>query len=456
MSDSQSLPATLFHHEDIQATITPFPQPSSTRKLRIALLGYRSNPHSGGQGIYLRYLSKALVDLGHQVDVISGQPYPVLDSRVKLIKLPGMNLFETGLASLRPHHLTSLTNILEWLSKLSGGFGEPYAFGRRIKKYMRSHAVDYDVIHDNQTLSWGTLALQQSGLPLVTTIHHPITRDLRLALDAAPSLASRWLIKRWHAFLNMQKKVAQRLNYVVTVSDCSRRDIITDFELQSGHISRIYNGIDTDVFCPQPNIARRDNLIIATASADAPLKGLRYLLEAFHQISQNYPDLNLLVIGKLKPGGETARLIKRLALTDRVQFVSGVSTRQLVSYYARATMAVVPSLYEGFGLPAGEAMACGVPVIASDGGALPEVVGDAGLQCPAADSKALARAISQLLDHPEQRMLLSEAGRQRIVEQFSWQVVAQQMTHYYLDVLANYETDVSDITLPVQACEAEC
>ena len=456
MLDSQSLSATPLLDDDIPVFDPPFLQPVAERPLRIALLGYRSNPFSGGQGIYLRYLSNALVEMGHQVDVISGQPYPVLDSRVNLIKLPGMNLYETGLYSLRPRHLTSLTNILEWLSKLTGGFGEPYAFGRRIKKYMHTHARDYDIIHDNQTLSWGTLALQQQGLPLVTTIHHPITRDLRLALSAAPSFISRGLIKRWHAFLTMQKKVAQRLNYVVTVSDCSRNDIINDFDLQSGHITRIHNGIDTDVFCPQPSVARRDNLIMATASADAPLKGVRYLLEAFHQIREDYPDLTLLIIGKPKPGGTTEQLIKRLGLADRIQFVSGVSTRQLVSYYARATMAVVPSLYEGFGLPAGEAMACGVPVISSDGGALPEVVGDAGIQCPAADSQALARAISQLLDNPEQRTFLSEAGRRRIVEQFSWRVVARQMTHYYLDVLANYETDVSDITLPAQACEAEC
>jgi glycosyltransferase involved in cell wall biosynthesis len=127
--------------------------PSPVKPLRIALLGYRSQPYGGGQGVYLKYLSKALVEAGHHVDVISGPPYPHLDSRVRLIELPSLDLFENGLVSLRPRHLSSLTNIIEWTSKLTGGFAEPYTFGRRAVKYLKQHGHNYDLIHDNQSLS---------------------------------------------------------------------------------------------------------------------------------------------------------------------------------------------------------------------------------------------------------------------------------------------------------------
>jgi len=198
------------------AGVVPAPAPA----LRIALLGYRSQPFAGGQGVYLNYLSKALVEAGHHVDVISGPPYPHLDPRVRLIQLPSLDLFENGLLSLRPRHLKSLTDIIEWLAKLTGGFAEPYTFGRRAVRYLRDHGGDYDLIHDNQSLSYGMLEIQDMGLPLVTTVHHPITSDLRIALKAARGWYERLLIRRWHSFLNMQKKVVKQLHNVVTVSDC--------------------------------------------------------------------------------------------------------------------------------------------------------------------------------------------------------------------------------------------
>lgn len=203
----------------------------TARPLKICILGYRSMPYGGGQGIYIKYLSKALVEAGHTVDVISGQPYPHVDPRVNLIKMPGMNLFETGLGSLRPHHLTSLTNIIEWTGKLTGAFAEPYCFSRRAYKYLKQHGRHYDIIHDNQCLGWGMLKLQQQGFPLVTTIHHPITSDLQIALNAASSWHERVLIKRWHSFLTMQKQVATQLHHVVTVSERSRQDIAQAFAI---------------------------------------------------------------------------------------------------------------------------------------------------------------------------------------------------------------------------------
>lgn len=411
--------------------VVPAPAPA----LRIALLGYRSQPFAGGQGVYLNYLSKALVEAGHHVDVISGPPYPHLDPRVRLIQLPSLDLFENGLLSLRPRHLKSLTDIIEWLAKLTGGFAEPYTFGRRAVRYLRDHGGDYDLIHDNQSLSYGMLEIQDMGLPLVTTVHHPITSDLRIALKAARGWYERLLIRRWHSFLNMQKKVVKQLHNVVTVSDCSRQDIARDFGLQPAGIGLVHNGIDTEIFRPLPGVQRKTMRLMATCSADAPLKGLRYLLRAYARLLPRYPELELLVVSKPRPGGKTEKLVERLGIADKVQFVNGISTQRMVEYYAEATIAVVPSVYEGFGLPAGEAMACGVPVVSSDGGALPEVVGDAGVIVPARNVDALAEAIDCLLREPGRRGELGAMGRQRILDQFCWNVCAAQMVDYYREVL---------------------
>lgn len=408
------------------------------RPLRICLLGYRSHPHVGGQGIYLNYLSKALVEAGHRVDVLSGPPYPHLDPRVGLIKLPSLNLFEHGnhATALRLRHLRSFTDTFEWFSMLTGGFAEPYTFGRRMVKYLKRHRHDYDLVHDNQSLCYGLLQLPRLGLPTVATLHHPITRDRELALQAAPDWRYRLLVKRWHSFLGMQRKVVRRLEHIVTVSSRSRDDIAAAFGRPAARIDLIHNGIDTGVFAPRPHIERRPFRIMTTASADQPLKGLRYLLEAIADLRPRYPQISLLVIGKLKTDGGTRKLLDKLQLQQAVEFVSGISTEQMVDYYAEASIAVSPSLYEGFGLPAGEAMACGVPVISSDGGALPEVVGDAGVLVRAGDSDALAAALSQLLDDAERRRQLGEAGRRRVLEKFCWRVAADKFTRYYHQVIA--------------------
>ena len=413
------------------------PLSDARRPLKIALLGYRSQPHGGGQGIYMRYLSKALVEAGHSVDVISGPPYPDLDPRVRLIQLPSLDLFVNGLRSLRPHHLASMSNIIEWLSQLTGGFAEPYTFGRRAVKYLRQHRHEYDLVHDNQSLSWGMLEIQNMGIPLVTTVHHPITSDLRIALNAARGWRERVMIKRWHSFLSMQKKVIKQLSNIVTVSDCSRQDIARDFGLQPVGISLVHNGICIEDFRPMPQVQRNPLRLMATCSADQPLKGLRYLLHAYARLLKKYPDLELLLVSRPNPGGKTENLVKRLGIADKVKFVSGISTEQMVRYYAEAAIAVVPSVYEGFGLPAGEAMACGVPVVSTDGGALPEVVGGAGVIVPVKNVDALTEAIDSLLQDEPRRADLGLLARKRIEENFCWQVCARQMTAYYWEVLGD-------------------
>lgn len=417
-----------------KATQTPPPT-----ALRIALLGYRSNPFSGGQGVYIRNVARGLAALGHYVDVISGPPYPLLDAHphIRLIKLAGLDLFAEAhpLRTFKASHLTSFTNLFEWLSMNSGGFPEPYTFGRRVYRYLRQHQQHYDIVHDNQTLSPGILQLQALGLPLVTTIHHPITFDRDIALANTSGIGMQLLIRRWHNFLNMQTRVAKRLHHIITVSENSRTDISDAFGVERSRIDVVYNGIDTQEFCPQPQIKRETQLLITTASADQPLKGTQHLIPAFAEMRKQQPELKLIFIGKPKSGGSTAALIQQHQLADHIEFVHGVSASVIVELYARATIAIIPSEYEGFGLPAAEAMACGVPVVSSNGGALPEVVGDAGIVVDKASPRALTAATLQLLANPERRRALAAAGRQRIEQLFSADIAAASLQHYYQKLL---------------------
>lgn len=403
------------------------------RNLRIALLGYRSNPYSGGQGVYLKYVSRALHAMGHEVHVISGEPYPDLAPGVRLIKLPGLNLYATPnpLRALRSRHLRSATDFFEWASIASGGFPEPYTFGRRVAKYMVEHHGEYDIIHDNQSLSYGVLRLQQRGHAVVTTIHHPITYDRDIAVAHASNWGMRLLIKRWHHFLAMQTKVAGQLKHITTVSNTSKQDICRAFNVDPARVEVVHNGVDAEVFCPRPGVQRDRHHLITTASADQPLKGTQHLIPAFAKLREEFSDLHLTFIGQPKPGGDTEKLIKQYALNDAIEFKHGISAQEIVELYARATIAVVPSEYEGFGLPAAEAMACAVPVVSTDGGALPEVVGDAAVIVARGDSQALATGIADLLRDADKRLALGCAGRTRMQAQFNWENVAAELTDYY-------------------------
>jgi glycosyltransferase involved in cell wall biosynthesis len=414
------------------------PGSSGNDKLRIAILGYRSNPYSGGQGIYIHYLSKALIAAGHEVDVISGPPYPELVDGVRLIKLPSLDLHAhpNHVRALRPGHLKSFADTFEYFSMLTGGFPEPYTFGRRLVRHFNGMHTQYDIVHDNQSLCYGTLELQRRGIPMVTTIHHPITSDLALALDGARDWKHRLLVRRWHTFIGMQKKVARNLNHVITVSEQSRRDIAGAFGLDEAKVSVVHNGIDVDTFRPMQDVERNKWQIMATASSDQPLKGLKYLILAVNALRDKYPELRVKVLGRIKEDGDIDRLIDSLGIRDRLTFISGVDTSEIVRMYAESSVVVVPSIYEGFGFPAGEAMACGVPVISTDGGALPEVVGDACYMVPVRDADAIAKGIVYLVEHPEERERLAAAGQERIHRLFSWQVAADRMIDHYRAVLA--------------------
>ena len=369
--------------------------------------------------------------LGHQVTVISGPPYPQLVEGVRLVKLPSLDLYARESMAVSLSELRDPLGRREWISKLTGGFAEPWTFGERARDWILEHANDFDVVHDNQTLADGILDLQRSGVPVVTTIHHPITRDRRVALSGEPRWWWRLLIRRWHRFLSMQARVASQLDHIVTVSQLSATDIATDFGVMPNTISVVPNGVDTALFKPLPGVSRRPRQVIATASADAPLKGLAVLLRAFKNLVDADPSTELVLIARPKPGGDTEALIEQLGLRDRIRFVGDASHEQINRLYAESAVAVVPSLYEGFGLPAVEAMAAGIPLVSTDGGALKEVVGEGGLQVRAGDSAALADAMQRVLSDSELAQALAQRGLARARQQFCWSVCAGQMVDLY-------------------------
>ncbi len=414
------------------------PAADRDRPLRICLLSYRSNPHCGGQGVYVRNLSYGLSRLGHQVEVVSGPPDPQLLDGVKLTHLPCLDLYNPDNMFRTPsaRELSRPINLMEWLGVSTMGFPEPFTFGLRAYGFLRSRLRQYDIIHDNQCLSYGIWALGRLA-PTVATIHHPITRDLEIALQSTRSPLVRLKHRRWYSFLGMQKRVSRSFRRIITVSECARNDISTDFRIPRHRFAVVPNGINTELFYPIPEIEREKHRIIVTNSADTPLKGLYHLLRAVAKISAARP-VGLTVIGKPKENGGVERLVAELGIGRLVRFTGRVSNEEFVREYARSTVAVVPSIYEGFGLPAGEAMACGIPVISTSGGALPEVVGQAGMIVPPKDPDALAAAIVRIFDNPELARQLGQRGYQRVHSHFTWEKAAEQTVSVYQEVIRDY------------------
>jgi len=412
---------------------------SPDRPLRVCLLSYRSNPHCGGQGVYLRNLSRALTDFGHQVTVVSGPPDPGLSPDIPLVRLPCLDLYNPEDPFRMPTlaELCRPVNLLEWIGVSTMGFPEPYTFGLRAYRYLRDRLRQFDIVHDNQSLSYGVWALSRR-IPTVATIHHPITVDRSIAIRSVRASWKKLKQWRWYSFIGMQKAVARRLTRIVTVSRCARDDIGRDFRIPDRRFDIVPNGIDTELFYPLEGVERQPGRIIVTNSADTPLKGLYYLLKAVARLARQRPHIHLVVIGTPKENGGIVKLIRSLDIGRRVTFTGRISYEQFVSEYARAAMAVVPSVYEGFGLPAGEAMACAVPVISTTGGALPEVVGDSGILVPPADDAALADAIIRLMDHPDLAVRLGRAGYQRVQQQFTWRCAARRISDTYWKVIRDH------------------
>ncbi|MFC8067712.1 glycosyltransferase family 4 protein [Streptomyces sp. NPDC057293] len=424
----------------------PRPEPAADglRPLRIALLTYKGNPFCGGQGVYVRHLSRELARLGHRVEVVGAQPYPVLDEdpaagdRLSLTELPSLDLYRQP----DPFRTPGRGEYRDWIDAVevgtmwTGGFPEPLTFSLRARRHLRARRGDFDVVHDNQTLGYGLLG--DVGAPLVTTIHHPITVDRQLELDAADGWKRRYSVRRWYAFTRMQKRVARRLPSVLTVSGTSRQEIVDHLGVRDDRIHVVHIGADTDLFSPDPSVPRVPGRIVTTSSADVPLKGLVFLVEALAKTRTEHPRAHLVVVGKRPAEGPVAQAIERYGLEGAVEFVKGISDAELVDLVRSAEVACVPSLYEGFSLPAAEAMATGTALLATTGGAVPEVAGPDGETClavPPGDADALAAGLNRLLGDRELRARLGAAGRERVLRHFTWARAAEGTVARYREAV---------------------
>lgn len=420
-------------------------RPAEPGKLRIAFLIYRGNPRCGGQGVYTRHLSRELVNLGHSVEVFSGPPWPELDEGVGFTAVRGLDLYRDPDPFRIParKEFTSLADVAEFAVMMTGGFGEPLAYSMRIEKILKDRRGDFDIIHDNQCMGPGILKLHREGWPLLETLHHPITVDRSIALDHAETAWKRYTTRRWFGFLRMQVRVVQQLPAVLTVSHNSKIDINAQMKVPLNRLTVVPVGVDASVFRPYDDVVKKKGRLMVTSSSDVPMKGLVPLLEAIAKLRAER-DIDLIVIGQPKVKGRVAAAIERLGLGDIVTTITGVSDDELARLYGEAEVAIVPSLYEGFSLPAIEAMSCAVPVVATTGGALPEVVGvsgETGLLVEPNNPEALVEAIRSLLDDPALRQRLGDNGRQRVMERFTWQVTAR-------GTAACYEAILHDQPLP--------
>lgn len=398
------------------------------QKLNIAILSYRSAEFGGGQGVYVKDISKALQSAGHNVEVISGPPYPNLDNGIKLIKLPGLNLFETfsfkdRLKKIYKKRSKSLSDYYEFISVLLGGFPEPKTFGYRANKFLSKN--NYDVIIDNQSISYGMLNIQKNN-PFIEIIHHPITFDFKFELAASKKIKYKISRYRWYSFLRMQKKVAPKIKNIITPSHSSKEGIIEEFDCSKDAVTVINNGLDTDEFSPIESVTPDPFRLITTASADVPLKGLDYSLRALKLLKKEFPKIHLIVIGKIKEGGHTERLIRKLNISDSVFFKSNLSKNDIKELYASSSIAIVSSLYEGFGYPVIEAMSCEIPLIATNVSSIPELTSSFATLINSKDENAIEKNVKNILLNYKSYKERAIRGRNHIKQTFNWDKITSE------------------------------
>ena len=411
------------------------------QKLNIAILSYRSAKFGGGQGIYVADISNALRQIGHRVDVISGPPYPDLDKKVNLIKLPGLNLFKTFSFNYRlkqffKKNSKSFIDYYEFLSVLMGGFPEPKTFGYRANEYLKKNC-DYDIIIDNQSLSYGIIEIQ-NRLPFIEIIHHPITIDYKYDLQSSKKIKYRISRHRWYSFLKMQKKVAPKIRTIITPSKNSKKEIIKEFRCKENSIHVINNGLDTNQFRPIITNKKDKFRLITTASADVPLKGLDFTLKALHILKKEYPKIFLVVIGPLKKNGHTSRLIKKLNLKDNIIFKSNLAKKEIRKLYSESSIAIVSSLYEGFGYPVIEAMSCGIPLIASNVSSIPELTFKYATLVEPGNAEVISRSVKDIISNYAKYNEIASIGREYIIDNFNWIKISNEYENIIYKTIENF------------------
>jgi glycosyltransferase involved in cell wall biosynthesis len=409
--------------------------------LKICLLTYRGNPFCGGQGVYVHYLARELSRLGHKVHVISGPPYPLPMDGVELHEIKSHIFFGYSSSQIlrerSPKELISPLNFYEYASSRIGVFPEIRAFSFRAYHYIRGlmRRERLDIIHDNQCLGYGLLLMKSFGIPLVATIHHPLTIDRRTWFETMASLRQKIRMLLYYPLV-MQGIVARRMDRIVTVSQDASRQIQRDFGVSREKIRVVYNGLDSEAFRPMPDERKVPGRIIFVGNVADRKKGVLYLLEAMARIRG---DAHLVLVDGGTPARVSAHdLVENMGLAEKVMVTGKIDREELVRLYCSSQVAVVPSLYEGFGFPAAEAMACELPVVGTTAGALPEVIGEdgsCGLLVPPRDSEALARALEELISDPERCISMGKAARRRVLQLFSWKRAAEQLVEVYEELL---------------------
>ena len=386
--------------------------------------------------------------MGHEVEVIASAPLPEVSEGIILHQLKSSSIYHPGSSFSR--NLTKVRNPLdlyELCASRLGIFAEPWAFSFRAYTKLKELCKQrrFDIIHDNQGLGYGLLLMKRLNIPVIATIHHPLSIDKQADMEQAIGFRDRWRIRRFYSFIRMQAFVARRLDRIITVSQSSAKDTGIFFKVHADKLRVVYNGIDTKIYNRDEEASHNRNGLIMVGNTDDRKKGALYLLQALQLLREHGIKLTIVDdaerhssyiedVGPLPSYG--FKLVKKLNLDDIVQFTGRLTQEELVKHYSAAKIAVVPSLYEGFGLPAAEAMACGAPVIATTGGALPEVVGNAGILVPPRKADALAVAIKQLLNDEETQRRISEAGRKRVEEKFNWEQAAIRTLEVYQEALA--------------------
>ena len=405
--------------------------------MRICLLTYRGNMYCGGQGIYIFYLSRELRKLGHEVHVISGPPYPEVAEGVVLHRLKSHSSIVSQYGD--GNHFGPMRNpvdIGEYAATRLGVYTEPLAFSLRAYGEIKrlEPQVKFDVIHDNQCLGYGLAMIKRLGLPLVATIHHPISIDREADFGQARSRMER-LRRRWFYsfYIPMQSRMARRVDRVITVSECSAREIERLIGIPSDRINVVYNGVDTGVFRNSNGVVKEPKSIIFVGNTEDRKKGIIHLLKAVALLKDEIPVRLTIVDGGAPETTYAPSLVRECGLEGQTTIVRRLGGEDLVRRYASAEIAAVPSLFEGFGFPAAEAMACQLPVITTKAGALPELVSDGrtGILVDPGDVPALADAIRLLLGDAELRRKMGDAGRETVQHKFTWEQAARQTVEAY-------------------------
>ena len=404
--------------------------------LKIALLSYRSDPFSGGQGIYIKNISEALHNRGHEITIFSGNPLPEVNKAIKVVRIETPGFFETFDSLERLKIFTSLEknrlNFMDFFETFTGTFTEPVFFGERLvkNKYFQETVDEFDIFHDNQSISsYPETVLKK----LVTTLHHPIHVDKEIDLTSEKSFLSRLSIKRWYSFLNFQKKNLKAVKKVISPSLSSKNDICRYFDYPSKNISVIWNGINLDD-CKFHQRESFNANFVTIISADVPMKNLKTVLKALYLLKQGGINAKLTIVGDLRE--DNNKLIDRLGLTKEITYKSKLPRKQLIQSLNNADIGIAPSKYEGFGFPLVEMIATGLPVIVSDKASLPELAGNAGLIFNSSDSNDLKEKMKELIENAALRNKVAENSKLRRDDFFGWDEYAKKLEDLYKEIIS--------------------